>query len=109
MVKNISNLIKSNFKYYRTNVHINCIGGLDGDSLQARGSGVRISVQERFNIPAQNGAKAHPASCTMGTEFVSQALSGLFMPLTTQPHVASKLKKGNSYTSTLLLCLHGML
>jgi hypothetical protein len=41
------------------------------DSLRAGRSGVRIPVRNRFSAPVPNCPGAHPASCTMGTCFLS--------------------------------------
>jgi len=46
---------------------------LYSESLQAGRSGERISAEARFCTPVQNGPRAHPVSCTMGTESVSGA------------------------------------
>jgi hypothetical protein len=41
------------------------------DLLRAGRSGDRITVKAKFSAPVQTGPGAHPASCTMGTGFLS--------------------------------------
>ena len=78
------------------------------DSLWDGRSGDRIPVGTRLSAPVQIGSEAHPASYTMGT--------GAF-PEVKRPgrgadyasHLASRLSKEYSYTSTPLLGLRGLL
>jgi hypothetical protein len=79
--------------------------GLYSDWLWAGRFGDRIPVEARFSFPAQIGPKAHPASCTMGTVF----LSGVKRPERGFDHPrlsSAELRTGRSYTSTFHLCLH---
>ena len=49
--------------------------------------------EARFSAPVQTGPGAHPPSYTMGTECFSLGESGGGVGLTTQPHLAPRLKK----------------
>ena len=69
--------------------------GLDGPGIESDGA--------RFSPPIKTCFGAHPASYTMGTG------SSQGVVLTTNPHLAPRLKKGQSYTSTPPLGLHGLL
>jgi hypothetical protein len=71
--------------------------GLDGPGID--------SVGARFSAPVQTGPAARPASCTMGAEPLSRVKSGRGLVLTTHPHLAPRLKKERSYTSTSRLGL----
>ena len=78
------------------------------DSLQAGPSVDRIPVLKRFSAPIQTCSEAHPASCTMDTGSlpgVKRPGRGVHHP----PHLAPRLKKELSYTSTPPLGLRGML
>ena len=62
----------------------------------------------RFSAPVQTGRGAHPASRTMGTA----SFPGVKRPergVDHQPHLAPRLNKEQSYTSTLPLGLRGLL
>ena len=77
------------------------------NSLRAGRSGDRIPVGGRYSAPVQTGPGAHPASYTMGTESfpgVKRPGLGVDHP----PHLAPRLKKEYSYTSTPLLGLRGL-
>jgi hypothetical protein len=78
-------------------------------TLQAGGFGVQTPVRARFSARVQTGTGTHPASYTMGTVSPSRGESGRGVASTTHPHLAPRLKKERSYTSTPPLCLHGML
>ena len=78
------------------------------DSLRAGRSGDRIPVGARFSAPVQTGPGAHPASYIMGTGSfpgVQRADRSVDHP----PHLAPRLKKECSYTSTPHLGLRGLL
>jgi hypothetical protein len=62
----------------------------------------------RFFAPVQTGPGAHPASYTMGNGSIFLGLSDRGVELTTHPHLAPRLKKEYSYTSTPPLGLHGL-
>ena len=57
-------------------------------------SGYRIPVRASYSASVQTDPGAHPASCKMGTGSISQG---------------GMLKKEQSYASTPLLGLHGLL
>ena len=74
--------------------------GLDGPGIEFRW-GTRVS------IPVQTGPGAHPASYTMYTG----SFTGVKRPgrgVDHPPHLATKLMKDWSYTSTLPLSLRGL-
>jgi len=70
--------------------------------LRAGQSGDRIPVEARFSAPVQTSPRAHPASCTMGTEsFPGVKSAGAWRwPLTPSSAV---VKKEYRYTSTLAM------
>ena len=75
--------------------------GLDGPGIESRWGA-------RFSAPVQTGLEAHPVSCTMGTgsfPMVKRPDRGVDHP----PHLAPKLKKEWSSTSSPPLGLHGLL
>ena len=75
--------------------------------LRAGRSGDRIQVEARFSAPVQTGPWAYPASYTMGTgSFLGVKRQGV--AFTTHPHLAPRLKKEQSYTSTPPLGLRGL-
>ena len=79
--------------------------GLDGPGIESRLVG---GWGSRFYSPVQTGSEAHPASYTMGTE----SFPGIKRPgrgLDHQPHLAPRLNKEQSYSSTSPLCLRGLL
>ena len=68
----------------------------------------RIPVRARFSAPFQTGTGFHPASYTMGTgscPWVKRPGRGVDHP----PHLAPRLKKEQSFTSTPPLGLRGLL
>ena len=75
--------------------------------LQAGRSGDRIPVGARLFPSYQTGPGAHPDSYTMDTGSLSLGYSGRSVALTTHPHLAPRLKKEWSYTSTPPLGFHG--
>jgi hypothetical protein len=78
------------------------------DSLQAARSGDRVTVGVTFPAPVQSGSGNHRASCTMRTGSLSRRYSCQVVPLTTHLHLAPRLKKEWSYTSTPPLGLRGL-
>jgi hypothetical protein len=67
----------------------------------------RIPVRSRFSAPVQTGPGAHPASYTMGTGvFPGDKAAG--RGISHPPHLAPRLKKVYSYTSTPPLGLRGL-
>ena len=78
------------------------------DSLLAGRSLDRIPVKARFSAPVQTGTGTHLASYSMGTGTfpgLKRAGPGVDHP----PHLALRLKKEKSYTSTPPLGLRGLL
>jgi len=74
------------------------------------GPGIKILLGGGwFSPPVRNVPGAYSASDTVGTTYLSRGQSGRSVALTTHPHLAPKLKKEWSYTSTLWLSLHGVL
>jgi hypothetical protein len=61
-----------------------------------------------FSLSVQTELEVHPASCIMGTGYLSRGQSGRRVALTTHSHLAPRLKKEYSYTSTPLRGLHGL-
>jgi hypothetical protein len=78
------------------------------DSLRAARSGDRIQVKAKISAPVQTGLGVYPASCTMGTGSLSQGQSDQDVALTAHPHLAPRIKKEYSYTSTPCLGVHGL-
>ena len=76
--------------------------GLDGPGFEPRWG-------RDFFLSVKTGLEAHPTSCTMGTGYLSRGQSGRGVALTTHSHLAPRLKKEYSYTSTFLRGLHGLL
>ena len=75
--------------------------GLDGPRIESPWGA-------RFSVPVQTGPGAHPASFTMGTGSFLGVKSGQGVTLTTHPHLALRLRKEQSYTSTPPLALRGL-
>ena len=72
------------------------------------GPGIESRLGSRFSAPVQTSPEAHPASHTMGTS----SLAGVKRPgrdVNHQPHLAPRLKKEQSYTSTPPLGLRSLL
>ena len=78
------------------------------DWLRAGRSGDRIPVGARFSAPVQTDPGAHPAFCTMGTGSFP-GVKRLGRSVDHPPHLAPRLKKEQSYTSTPHLGLRGLL
>ena len=76
------------------------------DSLQAGRSGNRIPVEARFPTHVQTSYRAHPAPYKTDTGSLSWGKTGPGVTLTTHPHLAPRLQKEQSYTSTPPLGLH---
>jgi hypothetical protein len=71
------------------------------------GPGDRIPVGSRYSTPVQTSPGAHPASYTMGTgSFPGEKQPGRCVKHL--PHLAPRLKKEYSYTSTLSTGLRGL-
>jgi hypothetical protein len=78
------------------------------DSLRTGRPGDRMPVEARFSAHVQAGLGAHPSYYKMGTASypgVRRPGRGVDHP----PHLAPRLKKEYSYTSTLPLGLRGLL
>jgi hypothetical protein len=74
--------------------------GLDGPVIESRWS-------SRFSSTDQTGPGAHPVSYTMGTgSFL--AVKGPGRGVGHPPHLAPRLKKESSYTSTPTVGLRGL-
>jgi hypothetical protein len=69
--------------------------GLDGPGFEPR-------WRTDFFLSVQTGLDANSASCTMDTGYLSRGQSGRGVALNTHSHLASRLKKEYSYTSTFL-------
>jgi len=77
------------------------------DSLWAGRSGDRYRWGTIFLVHAPIGPGAHPASCIMGTVFLSSGRSGRGVASTTQPHLQPRLKKEyNSSVMRMVLARH---
>jgi hypothetical protein len=76
--------------------------GLDGPEFEPRWGW-------DFSLPVQTGLEARPASCTMGTRYLSLGHNGRGVALTTHSHLAPRLKKEYSYSSNPPRGLHGLL
>jgi hypothetical protein len=79
----------------------------DTQALRAGRSGDRIPLELIFSAPVQTGPGAHPASYTMGTESFSRVKRpglDVYHPR----HLAPRLKKEFSHTSTPPLNLRGL-
>jgi hypothetical protein len=69
--------------------------------------GDRILLAERFPAPFQTVSGAHSSSYTMGTlSFLEGKQMGV--ALTTNIHLAPRLRKERSYPSTPPLCFHSL-
>ena len=79
--------------------------GRDSNSLRPGQHGYRIPVEVKFSAPVQTGPGAYPASYEMGTGPLSRGQIGRSVAWTTNTHLAQRLKKESSYTSTLPLGL----
>ena len=77
------------------------------DLLRAGQSGDWISVGARFSATVQTGPGANPASYKMGTGFFPE-VKRPGVALTIHPHLAPRLRKEYSYTSTPPLALSGL-
>jgi hypothetical protein len=69
----------------------------------------RIPVGARFSVHVQTGPGAHPASCTMGTEFFSRGYSGRGVVLTTHPVLAPRSRMSRAIPLLPLKALGGLL
>ena len=78
-----------------------------GDSLQAGRPGDRILARARFSAPVQTGPGAHPAFYSMGTGSFP-GLKRLRRGVDHPSHLALRLKKEYSYTSSPSLGLQGL-
>ena len=82
------------------------------NSLWAGWFGDQIPVGARFSVPVQTNPGAHPASYTMGTgSFLQKGRGGVKRPgrgIEHPHHLASRLKKEQSYTTTPPLGLRGL-
>jgi hypothetical protein len=70
------------------------------------GQGIESRWGVRFSAPVQTGLGAHPASCSLGTEYFRGVESGRDVMLTSQPLLVSKSEKQS--TSTLPRGLRGL-
>jgi hypothetical protein len=67
--------------------------GLDGPGIEFRWGSARV----------QTAPEVHPASCTMGTGYLSWRQRGRDVTLTTQPHLAPRVQKSPSTHSRPVL------
>ena len=72
-------------------------------SVQRLATGWTVRSTNSRSTSVQNGPGAHPASCTVGTGSLSRGQSGRNLS-TTLPHIAPRLKREYSYTSTPTPC-----
>ena len=70
--------------------------------------GDRIPAEARFSATVQTGPGAHPASCTIGTRYLSRGNQAGAWRWTTHLILALMLKKEYSNTSTPHLQLYGL-
>ena len=75
--------------------------GLDGPRIESR-------WRRDFPRPSRPAHGAHPPSYTMSTGSLSQGLKRPERGANHPPHLAPRLKKDQSYTSTSSLELHGL-
>jgi len=68
----------------------------------------KIKIGIIINVIRADRPWGHPAPFTTGTGSLFQGLKGRGVALTNQPHLAPKLKKEYSYTSTPPLGLRGL-
>jgi hypothetical protein len=87
------NLLSILYRYRHYWVGITTRYGLDG-------VGIESSWGWCFSAPVQTGSGAHPASYAMGTGSLSRGKSGRGVAMTTNPHLAPRLKKVWTCTST---------
>jgi hypothetical protein len=76
------------------------------------GSGLGTSVGARsvlFSTPISTFHEIHPASCTMGTGFLSRRKSGRGVALTIHPRLASRLGMSRAISLLPVCVSHGML
>ena len=66
-------------------------------------------VGRDFSLPVQTDPEVHPASCIVGTGYLSRGQSGRRVALTIHSCLAPRLKKEYSYSYTPLRGLHGLL
>ena len=69
--------------------------GMDGPGIESR-------WRARFSALVQTGARAHPASCIMGTESLPGIMSGQGMTLTPHSLLVSWSRKGRAIPLLLL-------
>jgi hypothetical protein len=76
------------------------------DSVGAERSGDRIHLGARFSSSVQTGSGVHTTLYTMDIGFLSREYSCRGVVLTTQLHLATRLKKEQSYAFALPLFLY---
>jgi hypothetical protein len=81
-------LIAENTPVHLRLAHIVKHYGLDGLGSSPIGA--------RFSAPVQTGLGSHPASCTVGTMFLSRGQSGQCVALTNHPDLALGLRKNRA-------------